>query len=272
MANLEAVEDGGDGGEGGGVGRGGAGADDVEVVADDVGEQEGFDAGGGGEARELAAFDARDVFADGVDLVDGGAAGQEEAGGGLLFLERDALGGQGHEGGRAAGDEADHQIFASGAGGDLGDARAAGDAALVGDGVAALVEFDAAEFGDVAVLDVDQAGGDAAAEDALGGLRHGGSGLTCSDDVDMAVAVKLRRARWRVTASMGSAAARAARKMVWAWRRRVLVEVMAGRGYGAGFDLTRRPETQRKSEDDFGEKSQSRKRRRGRPSFARMTG
>ena len=69
-----------------------------------------------------------------------------------------------------------------------GDARAAGDAALVGDGVAALVELDAAQFGDVAVLDVDQAGGDAAAEDALGGLRHGGSGLACADHVDIAEA------------------------------------------------------------------------------------
>ena len=176
------------GGEGGGVGSGGAGADDVEIVADDVGEQQGFDAGGSGEARELAAFDARDVFADGVDLVDGGAAGQEQAGGGLLLLERDALGGQGQQRGSAAGDEAEDEIVAAGGGGDLGDARAAGDAALVGDGVAALVELDAAQLGEVAVLDVDQAGGDAAAEDALGGLRHGGSGFTGSDHVDMAVA------------------------------------------------------------------------------------
>ncbi len=67
----------------------------------------------------------------------------------------------------------------------------AGDAALVGDGMAALVEFDAAQFGDVAVLDVDQAGGDAAAEDALGGLRHGGSGLTRADHVDIAEAVEI---------------------------------------------------------------------------------
>ena len=176
------------GGEGGDIGSGGTGADDVEVVADDVGEEQGFDAGGGGEARELAAFDARDVFADGVDFVDGGAAGEEEAGGGLLLGERDALGGQGHEGRGAAGDEAEDEVFASGGGGDLGDARAAGDAALIGDGVAALVELDAAQFGEVAVLDVDQAGGDAGAEDALGGLRHGGSGFTGSDHVDVAEA------------------------------------------------------------------------------------
>ena len=77
------------------------------------------------------------------------------------------------------------------AGGDLRRCARAGDAALVGDRVAALVQFDAAQFGEVAVLDVDQAGGDAAAEDALGGLRHGGSGLACADDVDVAEAVEV---------------------------------------------------------------------------------
>ncbi len=118
-----AVQDGASTGEGRGVGSGGTGADDVEIVADDVGEQQGFDARGSGEAGELSALDARDVFADGVDFVDGGAAGQQEAGGGLLFLEGDALGGQGKERGSAAGDEADHQIVASGGGGNFGDAR-----------------------------------------------------------------------------------------------------------------------------------------------------
>src|ERR1017187_8339927 len=82
--------------------------DDVEIIADDVGEQEGFHAGGGGEARKLAALDARDVFADGVDLVNGGAAGKKEAGSGLFFFEGNALGGQGQEGGSSAGDQAEY--------------------------------------------------------------------------------------------------------------------------------------------------------------------
>ena len=52
--------------------------------------------------------------------------------------------------------------------------------------MAALVQFDAAQSGDVAVLHVDQAGGDAASEHPLGGLRHGGPGLARADHVDMA--------------------------------------------------------------------------------------
>ena len=85
--------------------------------------------------------------------------------------------------------EAEHEVVACRrAAAICGDAAAAGHAALVGDGMAALVELDAAQLGEVAVLDVDQAGGDAAAEDALGGLRHGGSGLAGADHVDMAEA------------------------------------------------------------------------------------
>src|ERR1035437_9405692 len=78
-------------------------------------------AGGGGQARQLSALDARDVLADGIDLVDGGARGQEQAGGGLLFLEGDARGGQGQERRSAARDQADHQVVAAGGGDDLRD-------------------------------------------------------------------------------------------------------------------------------------------------------
>ena len=59
-------------------------------------------------------------------------------------------------------------------------------AALIGDGVAALVELDAAEFGNVPILYVDQAGGDACAEDAFGGLGLGVSGFAGADDVNVA--------------------------------------------------------------------------------------
>src|ERR1035437_10724670 len=50
---------------------------------------------------------------------------------------------------------------------------------------------------------------------------------------------KLRRSRWRATASAGSAAASAARKMERAWRRRVLV-VIAGTLEFEGCDSTQR--------------------------------
>ena len=139
----------------------------------------------------MAAFDARDVFADGVDLVDGGAAGEQEPRGGLLLFERDAFGGQREQGGGAAGDEADDEVVAARTGGDFGDAGGALDAARVGDRMAALVEFDAAEPGEVAVLDVDESGGDALAEDAFRGQRHGSAGLPRPDHVDVAVAVVL---------------------------------------------------------------------------------
>ena len=100
---------------------------------------------GAASASELAALDGGEVLADGVDFVDVGAAGEQEARGVLLFGEGDGCGGQGQERGAAAGDEADDKIARAGVAGDFGDAPGAVDAALIRDGVAALVEFDAAE-------------------------------------------------------------------------------------------------------------------------------
>ena len=51
--------------------------------------------------------------------------------------------------------------------------------------MAAGIQLDAPQLGEVAVLDVDQAAGDAAAEDALGRLGHGRAGLTGADDVNI---------------------------------------------------------------------------------------
>ena len=44
---------------------------------------------GVGEPGQLPALDAGDVLADGVDLVDGRAAGEQQPGGFLLFREGD---------------------------------------------------------------------------------------------------------------------------------------------------------------------------------------
>ena len=114
--------------------------------------------GGRGQARQLAALDARNVFADGVDVLDGSAAGQQQLGDRLLLFERDAFGGQRQQGGSAAGDQAEHQVARAGAARQFGDAFRAGHSAGVGHRMAAFVQLDAPQPGQVAVLDVDQAG------------------------------------------------------------------------------------------------------------------
>ena len=92
------------------VRRGGSRADDVQVVADDVREQQRLDRRRRGQPRQLPSLDAGNVLADGVDLVDVGAACQQQAGDGLLLFERDARSGQRQQRRRAARDEADHQV------------------------------------------------------------------------------------------------------------------------------------------------------------------
>src|SRR5471032_3061036 len=76
--------------KGGSIGGRGGGADHVQVVAHYVRKQQRFHRGRRGQTGQLAALDARDVLADGVDLVDIGAAGQQQASSGLLLFERDA--------------------------------------------------------------------------------------------------------------------------------------------------------------------------------------
>jgi hypothetical protein len=152
---------------------------------------------------ELATFDGGEVFADGVHLMDVGAGGQELAGDGLFFGEGDAGGGQRHERGGAAGDAADDEVFGGGFAGEFGDALSGGDAAFVGDGVAAFAEFGVAEGGGVAVLDDDAAGGDAAAADLFDGLGHGGGGLAGAEEEDAFGAAEERFVRREVSENGG---------------------------------------------------------------------
>ena len=69
--------------------------------------------------------------------------------------------------------------------GDGRDALGAANTRLVRHRMAAFVQFDAPQPGAVAVLDVDEAGVNAAAEQALDGLRHGRAGLARADHEDL---------------------------------------------------------------------------------------
>ena len=111
----------------------------------------------------MAAFDLRNMLADRVDLVNAGAASQQQFCDFLFFVERDGIGGQRQQCGGAAGDQAKHQVVRTGAGGDFGDAPRTFHTALVGHGMAAFMQLNAAQRSDVAVLDVQQAARDAAA-------------------------------------------------------------------------------------------------------------
>ena len=117
------------------------------------------------------------MFADGVDFVNIGAAGQQQFGHFLFLVEGDGIGGQRQQGGSATRDQAKHQIVRARARGDFGDAPRAFDTLPVGHGMAALIQRDAAQWRDVAILHVQQSPGDTAAEHALRCARHGRAGF-----------------------------------------------------------------------------------------------
>src|SRR5207245_10485511 len=70
------------------------GGDHVERITDDVGEGEREDRSRSRGPGELAALEAREVLADGVELVDGGAGGEQQPRHRLLLCQRDRRGGR----------------------------------------------------------------------------------------------------------------------------------------------------------------------------------
>src|SRR5437762_11954199 len=68
------------------------GGDDGERITDDVGEGEREDRGRSRGPGKLAALEAREVLADGVELVDGGAGGEQQPRHRLLLRQRDRRG------------------------------------------------------------------------------------------------------------------------------------------------------------------------------------
>jgi hypothetical protein len=118
------------------VGHRGTAGNRAEVIADDVREDQGAELGRRGEPGQTAALEQREVLAHAVDLIDVGAAGEQQFGGLYLLGERDRRGRIGQQGRAAAADESQHQIARSRRLGELGDPPGAGQAAFVGQGMA----------------------------------------------------------------------------------------------------------------------------------------
>ena len=170
--------------ETGGVGKGGPRGNGVEGVADDVREAQRDHPGREGLAGEVPALHAREMLADGVDFVDGGAAGEQQLRGLLLFGQRDSGRRGGHEGRASPREQTDDQgVFVQVV--EQGEhALGAGYSGFVGEGMAALGGSDMAEGKAVVVLGVDGAGRDVVAQNFLHGRGHGRGGLAGSHDDD----------------------------------------------------------------------------------------
>ncbi len=122
-AELEAVEDREGLREGGRVGRAGAGGDDVEGIADHVGEQQRVHAGGRRRPRELAALEERAVLPHRVELVDVGARREHEPRHRLLVGQGDGRHRRGRQRRAPARDQDQQEIVGPGGLGERPDPR-----------------------------------------------------------------------------------------------------------------------------------------------------
>src|SRR3989441_3781230 len=171
------------------VGRGRSRGDDVERVADHVGERERDHGRGPRRAREEPALEAREVLADRVQLRDRGARREEETRDVLLFLEHDGRRRRGRERRAAAGDEEEDEVVLARARGQVEEPRGRGEAPGVGHRLAGLGEPDPSERRRVAVLDDDEAFGDAVAQDVLCRPGHGRARLAAAEHDDARVEI-----------------------------------------------------------------------------------
>jgi hypothetical protein len=158
------------------------GGDGVEAVADHVGDQQGNHPRRAGQPGQLPAFHLGQVFAEGVDLLDGRPAGQQRLGGGL-FVGQAEPGGRGrHQRRTAAREEAEHQVVGTQSLQQGQHLFSAGDAGLVGQRMTALDGGKVGEGQGMAVFGVDGPGADPRPQHRFGGGGHGRGGLARADD------------------------------------------------------------------------------------------
>jgi hypothetical protein len=132
----------------------------------------------------VAALEAREVLADGVQLADGRAGRQEQARDLLLLRERDGRRRSRRQGRPPARDEEEHEVVFAGAARQLEQARGRGDPARVRHGVAGLGELDPWNRHRATILHDDEAARDPVPHRLLGGGRHGGARLAAAEDKD----------------------------------------------------------------------------------------
>jgi hypothetical protein len=179
------------------VGRGGPGGDDVQRIADDVGQEERVHRRPAGGPGELAALEYRAVLPHRVELIDGGARPEKEAGERLLLLQRDGRRRRGGERRAAARDQDQQQVVGACGSGEVVDGAGGRRPARVGHRVAGLEQPHPARRGKMAVLDGDDAVDDPVAQHLLGRCGHRARGLPGADHQHSAVGWHDAPAGWK---------------------------------------------------------------------------
>ena len=161
------------------VGNGGAGRDGGRIVARHVGNNEGAQPRRQCSLRQPPALDGRELAAQHIHLVDGGAAGQQDAVERLLVGQRHARPGQREQRRTATGNERHHQVIGLQALNGLQDAGGGLHTGLVRHRVRRLQHLDAAGRHSMSVAGHHHARDIHVRPGGIHGGRHHGSTLAC---------------------------------------------------------------------------------------------
>ena len=186
-------------GEGARIGHGGAGGDDVKVVAHHIGYDEPEHGGREGRAHEAASAEAGKVFAQRIDLMDCRSAFQQHTGKPLHVGQRDfRMQGGGKRAGPAC-KRAQDEIVLAAVPGHVHDFARSRRARLIGDRVSAFLDPDVSgplPFRQIVpVFDDHEPVADTVAKQVFQCSRHRGRALARAEHADTAVGVEAARPR-----------------------------------------------------------------------------
>ena len=186
--------------EAGGSGLTGPDAMVDKIVAHDVREHQGADAGGAGEAGQAPALEAREVLAHHVELVDRGSRLHQESGGAGLVAQGEALGGRGEQRrGAPRQKQQDEVVLRPGpAAGPPPRPPRAGRGRRGGDGP--LSSTRSRPRPRASRVRDHEAGLEPRAQDVARRLGHGGGGLAHGQENDAPFDAQAARRRWRAPA------------------------------------------------------------------------
>ena len=185
--------------EGARIGHGGAGGDDVKVVAHHVGHDEPEHGGREGRAHEAASAEAGKVFAQRIDLMDCRSTFQQHTGKPLHVGQRDfRMQGRGKRAGPARKRAQDKVVLAA-VQGHVHDFARSRRARLIGDRVPAFLDPDVSgplSFRQIVpVFDDHESVADTVAEQVFQRSRHRCRALARAEHADTAVGVEAARPR-----------------------------------------------------------------------------
>ena len=172
--------------EGSVVEVGGTGSNGGQIVAHDVGQDQGIAGVGESSLGQVTSLNDGEMLTNAVDFVNGGAAGQQDVGGLADVIQSDVGSRSAQQSTASTTDEGDDYAVLGLVFQGLEQSHGTGNTVLIRDGVSSFGNTNSLEMvsSSVLVLGNDMAGVNAVTEEVFGSFSHTNSSLTATNNND----------------------------------------------------------------------------------------